>query len=276
MPRANVGDIELYYQIHGDGFPLLMIQGFSGGHDAWFFQTRAFKKKYKVIVFDNRGIGKTQRSPTPYTVKTMADDAVGLLNHLGIGKAHILGMSLGGIVAQEIAINYPAKVEKLVLVCTTTGDDEISNIHPDMLKAMGLKEGDTQPELRSLDFRKTTTGIVSLAFNKRLYRLINVPLVKLYMKRVDMEGLIQQMEAVVGHSTGDRINTIKAPTLVLTGTEDRVISPHSSDEIAGKIPDARLVKLEGGSHAFFLEMRKEFNREVLDFLKNGQDNCPVS
>jgi len=269
MPRANVGDIELFYQVHGDGFPLLLIQGYSGGHDAWFFQTRAFKKYYKVIVFDNRGIGKTQRSPIPYTVKTMADDAVGLLNHLGIERAHILGMSLGGIVAQEVAINYPEKVEKLVLVCTTTGEDEITNMHPDMLKAMGLKGGDTQPELRSLDFGKTTTAIVSLAFNKPLYRLINVPLVKLYMKRVDMEGLIQQMEAVVGHSTSDRISTIKAPTLVLTGTEDRVVSPHSSEEIAGRIPAARLVKLEGGSHAFFLEMRNEFNKEVLDFLSNG-------
>ncbi len=268
MPRANVGDIELYYQVHGDGFPLLMIQGYIGGHNAWFFQTRTFKKFYKVIVFDNRGIGKTQKSQAPYTVKTMADDAVGLLNHLGIDKAYILGMSLGGMVAQEIAINYPEKVEKLVLVCTTTGDDELANVHPDMLKALGLKEGDTQPDLRSLDFRQTTTAIVSLAFNKRLYRLINVPLVKLFMKLVDMEGLKQQLEAVNGHNTGDRIHGINAPTLVLTGTEDRVISPLSSEQIAGKIPDARLVKLEGGSHAFFLEMRKEFNREVLDFSRN--------
>jgi pimeloyl-ACP methyl ester carboxylesterase len=268
MPRADVGDIQLFYQVNGDGFPLLMIQGYMGGHNAWFFQTRAFKKHYQVIVFDNRGIGKTQRSPAPYTVKTMADDAVGLLNHLGIDKAHILGMSLGGIVAQEIAINYPEKVEKLVLVCTTTGDDEITNVHPDMLKALDLEEGDTRPELRDLDFRQTTTAIVSLAFNKRLYRLINIPLVKLYMKLVDMEGIQQQLEAVVGHSTGDRIHEIKTPTLVITGTEDRVISPLSSEHIAGKIPGARLVKLEGGSHSFFMEMRKEFNREVLDFLNN--------
>jgi pimeloyl-ACP methyl ester carboxylesterase len=268
MPKANVGDIELFYQVQGDGFPLLMIQGYSGGHNAWFFQTRAFKKHYQVIVFDNRGIGKTQRSPAPYTVKTLADDAVGLLNHLGIDKAHILGMSLGGMVAQELAINYPEKVEKLVLVCTTTGDDEITNVHPDMLKALGLEEGDAQPDLRSLDFRQTTTAIVSLAFNKRLYRLINVPLVKLYMKLINMEGLKQQLEAVTGHSTGDRIHGIKAPTLVLTGNEDRLISPISSENIAGKIPDARLIKLEGGSHAFFMEMRKEFNREVLDFLNN--------
>ena len=267
MPRARVNDIDLYYQVHGQGHPLLLIQGFGGGHEGWFFQTRAFKKHYQVIVFDNRGIGRTDRSPAPYTIKTMADDAIGLLNHLGIDSAHVLGMSLGGMVAQEVAISYPERVRKLVLVCTSPGEGEITDIDPEMLKAIGIKEGSSQPDLRSVDFHKTVSAIVSLAFNKRLYRMVLVPLSKYHLKRVGVEGHLEQMEAVVGHSTLDRLHLIEAPTLVITGTEDRIVLPRSSEEIASRIPNARLVKVEGGSHAFFMEMRGRFNREILDFLR---------
>lgn len=269
MPKARVNGIDLYYQVHGQGHPLLLIQGFGGGHEGWFFQTRAFKKHYQVIVFDNRGIGRTDRSPGPYTVKTMADDAVGLMDHLSIDRAHVLGMSLGGMVAQEVAINHPQRVKKLVLVVTSPGEGEITDIHPEMLKAIGIREGSTQPDLRSVDFRKLMSTLVSLGFNKRLYRMILVPLAKYHLKRVGVEGLLEQMEAVVGHSTLDRLHLIEAPTLVITGTEDRIVPPRSSDEIAGRIPNARLVKVEGGSHAFFMEMRGRFNREVLDFLRDG-------
>ena len=267
MPRARVNDIDLYYQVHGQGHPLLLIQGFGGGHEGWFFQTRAFKKHYQVIVFDNRGIGRTDRSPAPYTIKTMADDAIGLLNHLGIDSAHVLGMSLGGMVAQEVAISYPERVRKLVLVCTSPGEGEITDIDPEMLKAIGIKEGSSQPDLRSVDFHKTVSAIVSLAFNKRLYRMVLVPLSKYHLKRVGVQGHLEQMEAVVGHSTLDRLHLIEAPTLVITGTEDRIMPPRSSEEIASRIPNARLVKVEGGSHAFFMEMRGRFNREILDFLR---------
>jgi 3-oxoadipate enol-lactonase len=267
MPKARVGDIELYYQVHGDGFPLLMIMGFGGGHDAWFFQTRAFKKHFKVIVFDNRGIGRTPRSPTPYTTETMAADAVGLLKHLGIGKAHVLGMSLGGKVAQEIAISYPEMVEKLVLVCTIGSDADSAT--PGMLQALGVNEGDTELHLRSIDFGKAYASIVSLAYNKRLYRMILVPLARYQTRRQELEGQLEQMEASAGHSTYDRLHAIKAPTLVITGTEDRIVNPRASEEIAGKIPGAKLVKLEGGSHSFFMEMRGKFNKEILGFLRDG-------
>jgi len=267
VPNARVNGINLYYKVEGQGDPLVMIQGFGGGHDAWFFQTRAFRKYYRVITFDNRGIGKTDRSPEPYTIRTMADDTVGLMDHLGVENAHVLGMSLGGMVAQEVAINYAERVGKLVLVCTSTGEGEISDVHPEMLRAMGVKEGSEAPDLRSVDFNKSMSTIVSLAFNRRLYRMILVPLSRIQMKRIGVEAHIQQMEAVVGHSTVDRLHLIKAPTLVITGTEDRIISPRSSDEIAGRIPDARLVKIEGGSHAFSMEMRGRFNKEVLDYLR---------
>lgn len=269
MPKARVNGIDLYYQVHRKGDPLLLIQGFGGGHEGWFFQTRAFRKHYQVIIYDNRGIGRSDRSPGSYTVKTMADDAIGLMDYLGINTARVLGMSLGGMVAQEVAINYPERVKKLVLVVTSPGEGETTDIHPEMLKAIGIKEGSTQPDLRSVDFRELMSTIVSLAFNKRLYRMVLVPLSKYHLKRVGVEGLLEQMEAVVGHSTLDRLHLIEAPTLVITGSEDRIVPPRSSEEIASRIPNAKLVKVEGGSHAFFMEMRGRFHREVLDFLREG-------
>ncbi len=245
-----------------------MIQGFGGGHEGWFFQTRTFKKHYQVIIFDNRGIGKTDNPSEPYSVKTMADDTIGLMDHLGVDKAHILGMSLGGIVAQEVAIDYPQRVRKLILVCTSTGEADTSDIPPEMLRAVGVKEGTSEVDLGSVDFHKSMNAIVSLAFNKRLYRMVLLPLSRHHMKRIGVEGHRGQMEAVVGHTTLDRLHLIEAPTLVMTGTEDRIVPPQHSDVIASRIPNAKLVKVEGGSHAFFLEMRGRFNREVLGFLRD--------
>ena len=269
MPKALVNGISIYYQVHGSGEPLVLIQGFSGDHTGWFFQTPAFKKHFQLVVFDNRGIGRTDRSPAPYTIRTMADDTVGLMDFLGIDKARILGMSLGGMVAQEVAIDYPDRVKRLALICTMAGQEEVSRVSPKLLEAFGIRDGATQPDLGSVDFLKTATTMTALAFNKRLYRMILVPLTQRYVKRVGIAGYLGQTEAVSGHSTRDRLHLIRVPTLVMTGTEDRIISPSSSDEIARLIPHAKLVKVEGGSHAFFIEMRGRFNREVLDFLRAG-------
>ena len=265
MPKAEVNGIGLFYEIHGDGFPLLLVMGAGGGSAAWFFQIRDFKRHYRVIVFDNRGMGRTQRSPVPYTIKTMADDAVGLLKHLGIEKAHVLGMSLGGRVAQEIAITYPDMVERLILVAATSKAEDSAT--PGMLEAFAVKEGDTRVDFRSIDYRRAHRKIVSLAYNKRLYRTILVPLARLQIWREDIEAHLELMEAEVGHTTLDRLHTIKARTLVMQGTEDRIVYPRTCEELAGRIPNAKLVQLEGGSHALYFEMRRRFNKEVLDFLR---------
>ncbi len=268
MPKTKVNDVDIYYQVQGQGEPLVLIQGLGGAHSAWGFQTRAFKKHYRVITFDNRGVGKTSRSSAPYTIRTMAEDTIGLLNHLGIDKAQVLGMSLGGIIAQEIAINHPNRVMKLILVCTSAGEREIAEIHPKMLSAIGVKEGSMEVDFSRVDPVRSMAVIISLAFNRRLYRIPLLLGFNIFLKRSRGGAPVEQIEAVAGHSTIDRLHLITAPTLVITGTGDRVIPPHSSEVIAGRIPNAKLVKVEGGSHAFFIEMRGRFNREVLDFLSH--------
>jgi len=268
VPNAKVNGINVYYEIMGKGAPLVMIQGFAGNYQAWFFQTRVFRKYYKVIIFDNRGIGKSDKSSEPYTIKTMADDVIGLLDCIGVDKAHVLGLSLGGMVAQEIAISYPERVRKLVLG-STFAVREIRDVHPDMLKAAGIKEGTTDADIGSIDFRKLMNMMVSLSFNRMLYRMILLSLSKWSFKSVNAEGYLFQLASLGDYDTLDRLHLIQAPTLVITGSGDRLVPPTMSDSIASRIPNARLVKVKGGSHAFFMEMSGRFNKEVLDFLRGN-------
>jgi 3-oxoadipate enol-lactonase len=270
MPRANVNGIELYYEESGRGEPLLLIQGFGGRH-GWFCQVRAFSKRYRVIIFDNRGIGKTSESGEPYTIRTMASDTVGLMDRLGLETAHILGVSLGGMVAQEVAINYPERVDKLVLA-STTAEGGFRAAALKMLEAIGLREGLNGVDLGSLDYDSFLQVMTSLSFNRRLYRLFVVLFSRVATKLGGGRGHARQVAAIMGHNTLDRLHLVQAPTLVITGTEDKVISPFSSDLIASRIPGARLVKVEGGSHTFRIEMSRRFNEEVLAFLSEGQDS----
>jgi pimeloyl-ACP methyl ester carboxylesterase len=248
MPKAKVKEININYKVQGKGEPLVMIMGICGGGYAWIFQTRALKKHYKVITFDNRGVGKTDKPDEPYTAKMMADDTIGLMDYLGIARAHILGMSMGGTIAQELAINYPDRVNKLVLACTLA-NNEIG------------KDAST-------DIRKELSRIAVNAFNRNrwLWRVILPLLMRIHFLLVGTRGFKGQYEAMHTHDTLDRLHSIKAPTLVITGTADRVIPPSCSEAIVSQIPDARLVKVENGSHAFFFEMRGKFNQEVLSFL----------
>src|SRR5438093_1193668 len=118
MPRVRVGDIEMYYQDVGEGDPLLLIMGFGGDHLAWAFQMADFSKRHRVIAFDNRGVGQTDAPDHAYTTRMMAGDALGLMNALGIDRAHVLGVSMGGMIAQELALASPERVRSLHLACT--------------------------------------------------------------------------------------------------------------------------------------------------------------
>ena len=269
MPKAYVNGINIDYKVQGQGEPLVLIMGYSGDKTGWMFQTRAFKRHFRVVTFDNRGVGKSDKPAGAYSMKMMADDTVGLMEHLGIEKAHILGVSMGGMIAQELAINYPERVNRLILGCTAAGRSESSGISQEFPKALGLGENYTDDEVRGLPIIKVVDSLISSAFNKCVYRTLLIALAKIQFRLSETTGLTGQLEAVLGHNTFDRLPVIQAPTLVTAGTGDKIIMPSSSEVLANGIPGARLVKFEGGSHAFFIEMRGEFNRVVLDFLRGG-------
>jgi pimeloyl-ACP methyl ester carboxylesterase len=269
IPKAKDNEINIDYMIEGQGEPLIMIAGFSSVKNIWRFQTGSFKKYYRTITFDNRGVGKSDKPTGPYTMKMMADDTIGLMDHLGIEKANVLGMSMGGMIAQELAINYPERVEKLVLASTFARMDETSGLTSEASKGLETYNRSLPNEV---EIRKGVETMIDLSLNKSFYRILAVTLMKIMIRLFDssaLNGLVGQLDAILAHDTADRLRLIKAPTLVIMGANDRLIKPISSDVIANLVPKAKLVKVVGGSHAVSIEMRSEFNKEVLDFLKNN-------
>ena len=260
MPLAKLSGMNISYKVEGQGEPVIMIMGFTSTRSGWISQVPDFRKHYRVITFDNRGVGKSDKPPGPYSTKMIADDTVKLMDYLGIEKAHIMGASMGGMIAQELAINYPQRVMKLVLACTYARQDRTSG------------DNSKQAELVQLTPDKMANAMIHLAFNNQLYRItfgIFARIQSIFFRTSDRQGIIGQESACLKHNTLERLPLIKSPTLVIVGTEDKIINPVSSDILASKIPNAKLVKLDGGSHSFTLEMKTVFNQEVLNFLKNS-------
>jgi pimeloyl-ACP methyl ester carboxylesterase len=258
MPVAMVNGIKLNYKIEGHGEPLVMIMGLGASRSGWSSQIPFFKKHFRIVTYDNRGVGKSDKPKGPYSIRMMADDAVKLMDHLEFEKAHILGLSMGGMIAQELAINYPERVLKLVLACTFACKDEVS--------------GDTseQAGLLHLSPEKMAAAMIKLAVNKPFNQFVYGTMAMImsrFMGASAKAGLDGQIEACNKHDALDRLPLIKARTLVIVGTEDRLITPVSSEVIARNIPGAVLARIEGGSHMCNTEMRAIFNQKVLDFLK---------
>lgn len=268
MPIAKVNGINLHFEVHGKGEPLIMIMGFAGGCAGWVFQRRFFKKHFRVITFDNRGVGKTDKPSGPYSIRMMAEDVVSLMDYLNIERANILGVSMGGYIAQELAINHPERIMKLVLACTYAREDKLGGHTSDYFRGLGLEEGCPSDELKKVPISKVLCSELPLAFNNRLFRIFLAPLMRIYAKRMATPGVASQFQAIVEHDTLDRLQNIQAPTLIIAGTRDRIIKPGSADVLAKKIPNSRLVKIDNGSHSLFIEKSKRFNKEVLDFLRD--------
>lgn len=254
MPQAKINGINLNFQMEGRGEPLLLIGGFNSNQSIWIGQIPEFKKYFRVITFDNRGAGKSDKLG-PYSIRTMADDAAGLLHHLNIPQAHILGVSMGGLIAQEVAVNYPAKVSRLILAATYSHIDETCGPTSAAVKAAEL------PVHGMLDV------MLDLMINKPAYRLLLIPLMRIKNKLANTAAITEKLRASAKYNRKNEMPLIQAPTLVITGTADRLIKPASSEILAGLIRDAKLVRINGGSHLLFLEMRKRFNQLVLDFLR---------
>jgi pimeloyl-ACP methyl ester carboxylesterase len=260
MPIARVNGVRINFKIEGRGEPLVMIAGFSASRSSWVSQISFFKKHYRVITFDNRGAGKSDKPEGPYSTRLMADDTVKLMDHLGITKGNIMGISMGGMIAQEIGINYPERILKLVLACTFSCKDETSGDTQDQAKLLGLSS------------QKMAAGMVKLAANKPFNQFFLGTLAAIgttFAGTSTKTGLKAQREACNNHNALSRLSAIKAPILVIVGTKDRIIKPVSSEVIARYIRGAKLVKIEGGSHMLSMEMKNQFNREVFNFLQSG-------
>ncbi|MGH7275821.1 MAG: alpha/beta fold hydrolase [Candidatus Rokuibacteriota bacterium] len=263
MPKVSVNDIEMYYVEAGAGEPLVLIMGFGGDHTAWAFQLRAFAERYRVIAFDNRGAGQTDVPDSPYTIPMMAEDTVGLMDALGIDRAHVLGVSMGGMIAQEIALNHAHRVRSLHLGCTLA--------HPD---GYSHARGAAWTEMRTRLSPEAALRAIFLwlfapsTYNERpefVERFLQNALANPY--RQSLTGFLRQRDAIAEHDTVDRLGAIRCPTLVSVAEEDILVPPRFSRELAERIPGAELKILRGAGHVYFWEQPEAFNGLSLDFLK---------
>jgi pimeloyl-ACP methyl ester carboxylesterase len=263
MPKVRVADISIHYETYGQGEPLVLIMGLGGGSSMWWRQVAFFSPDYQVIVYDSRGVGRTDKPDIPYSMDMLVGDAAGLLERLGIASAHIYGVSMGGMVAQELALRYPKLVSSLVLGATTCGGGHAAMPSQETLQQLfGIMT------LSPDEAVKVSTSVTfSPTFIERHPEKINEWLIKGAESPPSPMGFKRQAEAAAGFDTYDRLQQIRVPTLILAGTADQLIPSDNSRILASIIPNAKLVLFEGAGHGYLWEAEEAANQTVRDFLR---------
>jgi pimeloyl-ACP methyl ester carboxylesterase len=261
MPHVWIGDKKLFFEESGEGPPLVFISGLGGDRRAFSVPARHFRTSFRTIVFDNRDVGQSDRVDSPYTTADMAEDVARLLDELGASPAHIVGQSLGGLIAQELTIRHPELVRSLVLASTHAGADVWRKA---LLESwIAIRQRTTPGEFA----RWNLPWLVAPAF----YQQINqVEGLILFADRnedpQDAQAFARQAHAAIHHQTRGRLVDIAAPTLVLAGELDLVNSPKAAAELAAEIPGARLQIMPQVGHLPHIENGPAFRRAVADFL----------
>jgi pimeloyl-ACP methyl ester carboxylesterase len=267
MPSVEVGSIQISYEIHGDGHPLIMICGV--GYCAWFWHkiVPLLAKDYQVIVFDNRGAGDSDKPDGPYSVNMMADDTAGLLDALGIQNAFVVGHSLGGFIAQELIVLRPDLVSKLVLASTTHGGMNVIPITPEAMEVFTNREGDpVELVQRGIEiacapgFLEQQSNITQELIE---YRFSN-PVPPLQYQAQVMAGA--GMSALSDQQVAERTGSINVPTLILFGEFDNVVPPGNADLLAEKISGAQIEIIPGTGHMFPIEDPQTTTTTIREFL----------
>ncbi len=265
MPKMRSNGIDLYYEIHGNGEPVVFIGGVGADTFLWFRQTPELCKQFQVIVFDTRGAGQSDKPVEPYSIRMFADDTAGLLQGLGVPRGNIVGGSLGGLIAQEFALAYPQMVNRLILVSTGFGGPHMAK--PSLLDMIPM----LLTMRRSGDPAKDIQRSFELFTSKEWCQAHN-DLVKQYVAwRVahpqPPDAYKRQQAAVKTYNAEDRVSQIKAPTLIVHGGKDRVVPVKNAHLLSSKLTQAELVVFPEGGHACIVDHAEQFNETVTRFLK---------
>ena len=257
----HVGDIDIAYKIFGEGEPLLLIMGYSGTMDLWAPEVlKELASKYQVIIFDNRGMGKTTASDKEFTIKLFADDTRGLLDALGIERTYVLGWSLGTYIAQELTLRYPDRVEKLILYAGDPGGKEAIYPDPEIMDVLG----DTSASSQERGERLLATLFPEKWLKEHPDPRTYFPEVTETSSPENIERQYQAWQNWKG--TYSRLAKITQPTLLITGADDVNTPWQNSLIMVDLIPGAWLVQLEDGGHGVMYQYPKKFSRIVLTFL----------
>jgi 3-oxoadipate enol-lactonase len=265
MAKIKVNEIEIAYNIIGSGEPLVLICGYTGVKESWVYQVDELAKHFQVVTFDNRGVGETTVPTKSCTIADMATDTAGLIDALGLVPAHLFGISMGGLIAQTLALDFADRINKVALGCTSHGGKHAVQPGPDVMAALA-KAGD--PDISPEESIKMNLPIM---FSEQFLRKEPQKIedhVKMALKfRPTPEGAKGQMKALSFFNVKNRLGEIKCPVLVIAGTEDKMMPPENAKLLADGIPDAELYEVEGTGHGFNIEKPDEVNRVLIEFLK---------
>ncbi len=257
--------MKLYYESHGDGEPIVLIAGFASGAWQWFRQIDELAKNFRVITFDARGISQSKIDDSEtVSIVEIADDVCELLDTLEIHKASVLGTSFGGFVAQEFALRYPERLNKLILACTSFGGK--NHVLPDNFEALSAFA--STANLNSLErIRKFMIPAFTKDFAENQADIIEQVCKLREQNKVPESVYLQQLHSATTFDMQARVLQIIAETLVITGDKDQVVPMQNSINLAAMIPKSRLEIVENSGHLFFIEQAEKFNEIVTNFLR---------
>jgi pimeloyl-ACP methyl ester carboxylesterase len=266
MPTKTANNINIYYEIHGSGAPLVLISGLGYNQWQWHKMVPGLAEHFQVITFDNRGVGQTDAPAGPYSAALLAADTVGLLRELGLPKAHVMGHSMGGFIAQEMALSYPEMVDKLILASTNFGGPRHQPITQEAMAVLMDVTSDPVTRFKNGLVVSTAPGwsennaaMIDEWLQWRVANPIN-PVAYQAQMAIGL-GLLSEA-ACFEHRLAD----IQSPTLILFGAHDKVVPPGNADLLAAKIPHSTVHILPNAGHFFPIETPEEANEAVVKFL----------
>jgi 3-oxoadipate enol-lactonase len=261
MPYAESDGARIYWEEHGKGEPVLLIMGLGATLDLWHRFLPSLSASHRAILFDNRGVGRSAVPDPPYSIPQMADDTVAVLDAAAVDTAHVVGASMGGVIAQEFALRHPNRVRSLVLACTACGGPEAVAAGPEILAALARRATMTPEEgIRALiPFIYHPTTPRDRVEEDLEIRLRHYPSAK---------GYLAQLQAVLGYETYARLGAIRVSTLVLHGEDDRLVPAANGRDLARRITGARLDLIPSASHILFSDQPDAVNRATLEFLRD--------
>ena len=258
MPIAENDGVKIYWEEAGQGEPILLIMGLGWASCMWHRTRDVLAAKYRVITFDNRGVGRSDVPPGPYPIRTMATDAAAVLDAAGVKSAHLYGISMGGMISQEFALQYPARVKSLILGCTAAGGPAALQPAPEVIQVLMRRGMSPQQAIEAIDpFIYAAGTSLELIEQDRKLRLRWYP---------TAEGYLSQLQGIMAWEACSRLSEIAVPTMVIHGESDQLIPPANGKLIAERIPHARLTLIPGASHIFPTDQPEISHQTVLKFL----------
>ncbi|HEY8515572.1 MAG TPA: alpha/beta fold hydrolase [Candidatus Binatia bacterium] len=262
MPHATSADgVRLHYETHGTGEPVLLIMGLGSNAYGWHRSLPWLAERYQAITFDNRGVGRSDVPKGAYTIAQMAGDAAAVLDACGIERAHVIGMSLGGMIAQRLALTYPERLRSLVLICTTPGGRNAVPASPEVLQALATG-GDDPAEV----YRRNAWFLYGEDTRQNHPERIEEDLAERMRIPTTPTGYFGQLQAAMHHDTWDELGALRVPTLVLHGEADLLVPTENGRLLAQRIPGAELVLIPGAGHMLQADAGDVLRDAVLGFL----------